>query len=99
MEKKLHCSALVDLHIGNRIKSKRTILGLSQQQLADNIGISCQQIQKYEYGKNALNANRLLEISNSLKEPVAFFFNGLPQQNFDCLSNLNNLTRETIEFV
>lgn len=63
-----------DRHVGNRIRERRVMLGLSQQQMAELIGVTYQQAHKYERGINRISAGRLFEISNVLQVPVSFFF-------------------------
>ena len=67
----------IDLHVGKRLRRRRRLLGLTQQQLADSIGIRFQQIQKYECGANRVTASRLFELSSALNVPVNYFFEGL----------------------
>lgn len=70
-------ASLVDHHVGARIRERRTMLGLSQQQLARMIGVTYQQAHKYERGLNRISAGRLFEIAQVLDVPVSFFFEGL----------------------
>ena len=65
----------VDIYVGGRIKLRRTILELSQEKLADELGVTFQQVQKYEKGTNRVSCSRLYEISKILDVPVTFFFN------------------------
>ena len=67
----------VDTHVGQRIRHRRKLMGLTQQQLADGVGIRFQQIQKYESGANRVSASRLWDLSLKLKVPVSYFFDGL----------------------
>ena len=67
----------IDLHLGKRLRRRRRLLGLTQQQLAASVGIRFQQIQKYETGANRVSASRLWDISEVLDVPVSFFFEGL----------------------
>ena len=67
----------VDLHVGARIRMRRKILGVSQERLADDLGLTFQQIQKYERGANRVSASKLYEIAKSLQSPVGYFFEGL----------------------
>lgn len=67
----------VDVHVGSRIRQRRWMTGMTQQQLAERVGIKFQQIQKYETGMNRVSASRLWDISEALDSPVAFFFEGL----------------------
>jgi transcriptional regulator with XRE-family HTH domain len=67
----------VDLHVGGRVRMRRKLLGVSQEQLADSLGLTFQQVQKYERGANRVSASKLYEIAKTLQVPVAFFFDGL----------------------
>ncbi|PZX10450.1 helix-turn-helix domain-containing protein [Celeribacter halophilus] len=67
----------VDVHVGKRIRHRRWMVGMTQQQLAEKVGIKFQQIQKYETGMNRVSASRLWDIAESLSVPVAFFFEGM----------------------
>ncbi|MEL6914213.1 MAG: helix-turn-helix transcriptional regulator [Pseudomonadota bacterium] len=67
----------VDVHVGKRIRHRRWMLGMTQQQLAESVGIKFQQIQKYETGMNRVSASRLWDIAERLEVPVSFFFEGL----------------------
>ncbi|WP_102107417.1 helix-turn-helix domain-containing protein [Oceaniglobus roseus] len=66
----------IDVSVGKRIRHRRWIVGVTQQELADQVGIRFQQIQKYETGKNRVSASRLWEIASVLGVPVSFFFEG-----------------------
>jgi transcriptional regulator with XRE-family HTH domain len=67
----------VDLHVGARIRMRRKILGVSQEKLADDLGLTFQQVQKYERGANRVSASKLYEIARSLQAPISYFFDGL----------------------
>ncbi|MFC0280880.1 helix-turn-helix domain-containing protein [Falsigemmobacter intermedius] len=67
----------VDAHVGKRIRHRRWMVGMTQQQLADRVGIKFQQIQKYETGMNRVSASRLFDIAREMDVPVSFFFEGL----------------------
>ncbi len=69
-------AAAVDQHVGARIRERRTLLGITQQQLAATLGITYQQAHKYERGHNRVSAGRLYEIAEALAVPVSFFFDG-----------------------
>jgi transcriptional regulator with XRE-family HTH domain len=69
----------VDKHVGNRLRMRRLMLGLSQEKLADNLGITFQQVQKYEKGTNRISASRLQQASHILDVPVSFFFEQAPE--------------------
>ena len=66
----------VDMHVGSRVRMRRMMLGISQEKLANALGLSFQQVQKYEKGSNRIGASRLEHISRFLQVPVAFFFEG-----------------------
>jgi transcriptional regulator with XRE-family HTH domain len=67
----------VDLHVGARIRLRRRMQGVSQERLADALGLTFQQVQKYERGANRVSASKLYEIAAALRAPVAYFFDGL----------------------
>jgi transcriptional regulator with XRE-family HTH domain len=71
----------VDVHVGKRIRHRRWLVGMTQQQLAEKVGIKFQQIQKYETGMNRVSASRLWDIAAALSVPVSFFFEGLSDAN------------------
>ena len=71
----------VDLHVGKRLRHRRWMIGMTQQQLANSVGIKFQQIQKYESGANRVSASRLWDLSQALNVPVSFFFDGLEDKN------------------
>ena len=70
----------VDAHVGSRIRLRRKLLGLSQQQLAERLGLTFQQVQKYERGVNRVSASKLYETALVLNAPVTHFFEGLGEQ-------------------
>jgi transcriptional regulator with XRE-family HTH domain len=67
----------VDAHVGKRIRHRRWMVGMTQQQLADKVGIKFQQIQKYETGMNRVSASRLWDVADALGVSISFFFEGL----------------------
>lgn len=69
---------LVDIHVGARIRMRRKSMGLSQTQLADSVGITFQQLQKYERGANRVSASKLYGMAVTLQTSVAWFFEGMP---------------------
>ena len=71
---------IVDVHVGKRIRQRRWLIGMTQQKLADLVGIKFQQIQKYETGANRVSASRLWDIGEAMGVPAAFFFEGLREQ-------------------
>lgn len=68
----------IDIHVGSRIRLRRTMLGMSQEKLGESLGITFQQVQKYEKGTNRVGASRLQNISAILNVPVSFFFEDAP---------------------
>jgi transcriptional regulator with XRE-family HTH domain len=69
----------IDLHLGRRLRRRRRLLGLTQQQLAIAVGIRFQQIQKYECGANRISAARLWQLAEALETPVSYFYDGLAE--------------------
>lgn len=69
----------IDLHLGRRLRRRRRLLGLTQQQLASQVGIRFQQIQKYECGANRISAARLWQLAEALESPVSYFYDGLEE--------------------
>ncbi len=70
----------VDRHIGTRIRARRTAIGMSQEKLGEALGLTFQQVQKYEKGTNRVGSGRLVEVGRALGVPVQYFFEGLPEQ-------------------
>ena len=70
----------VDIHVGSRVRLRRTLLGMSQERLGDSVGLTFQQIQKYERGANRIGASRLFEFSRILDVPVSFFFDDMADE-------------------
>lgn len=68
----------IDKHVGSRVRMRRVLLGMSQEKLGEALGLTFQQVQKYEKGTNRIGASRLQQISKTLQVPPAFFFEGLP---------------------
>ena len=71
----------IDTHVGSRVRMRRLILSMSQEKLGDAIGLTFQQVQKYEKGTNRMGSSRLQQIANALQVPVTFFFEGAPGQS------------------
>lgn len=67
----------VDIHLGNQIRRRRRLLGLTQRELAEAVGTKFQQVQKYECGANRVSAGRLFQISEALRVPIGYFYMGL----------------------
>ena len=96
----------VDVHVGKRVRHRRWLIGMTQQQLAERVGIKFQQIQKYETGANRISASRLWDIADALEVPVSFFFEGLQEATAEEASNAdaavpNDLLgdKEALDFV
>jgi transcriptional regulator with XRE-family HTH domain len=70
----------IDVHVGSRVRLRRTLLGLSQEKLGEAVGLTFQQIQKYERGANRIGASRLFEFSRILDVPVSFFFDDMGER-------------------
>ncbi len=70
----------IDVHVGSRVRLRRTLLGMSQEKLGDAIGLTFQQVQKYERGANRIGSSRLFDLSRVLDVPVSFFFDDMPAE-------------------
>ena len=68
----------IDIHVGSRLRLRRTLMGLTQEKLGDAVGLTFQQIQKYERGTNRISASRLFQFSRILNVPILFFFDDIP---------------------
>ena len=82
-----HCPDPVDIHVGARVRMRRLMLGFSQDKLAETIGLTFQQIQKYEKGANRIGASRLFQLANALDVPVQFFYEDLKGERADAASS------------
>lgn len=103
----------VDIHVGTRLRLRRTLLGLSQEKLGEAVGLTFQQIQKYERGANRIGASRLFQFAQVLQVPIGFFFEdmepldksgagahpGLAEQPQEAISEDPLKKRETLELV
>ena len=69
----------IDTHVGARIRLRRTLMGMSQERLGDALGLTFQQVQKYERGVNRVGASRLFDLSRVLDVPISFFFDDMPE--------------------
>lgn len=69
----------IDIHVGSRVRLRRTLLGMSQEKLGEAIGLTFQQVQKYERGANRIGASRLFDLAQVLDVPVSFFYDDLPE--------------------
>ncbi|WP_295707033.1 helix-turn-helix transcriptional regulator [uncultured Brevundimonas sp.] len=92
----------IDLHLGRRLRRRRRLLGLTQQQLALKVGIRFQQIQKYECGANRISAARLWELAEALETPVSYFYDGLAEalERKEAAANGDSFSRkETLDLI
>lgn len=69
----------IDAHVGARIRLRRTLMGMSQERLGEALGLTFQQVQKYERGVNRVGASRLFDLSRVLDVPISFFFDDMPE--------------------
>jgi transcriptional regulator with XRE-family HTH domain len=88
---------LTDRHVGRRVRMRRMMLTMSQEQLADALGVTYQQVQKYERGANRMGASRLQQMSDILQVPVEFFFEGAPNASEPHASNGSALSVAQID--
>lgn len=70
----------IDIYVGSRVRLRRTMMGMSQEQLGDALGLTFQQVQKYERGANRMGSSRLFKIAQILNVPVAYFFDDIPDE-------------------
>ena len=100
----------IDVHVGGRVRLRRTLLGMSQERLGDALGLTFQQVQKYERGANRIGSSRLFHLSQILDVPVSFFFDDMSPLDPDALPGLGEqkqaefkpdplVKRETLELV
>ncbi len=87
----------VDVHVGRRVRARRTLIGMSQEELGQHVGLTFQQIQKYERGKNRMGASMLWQFSRILGQPISWFFEGIGERK----RKIDDLLakRETLKFV
>ncbi len=84
----------VDIHVGHRLRVRRSLLGLSQEKLAEAVGLTFQQVQKYERGINRISAGKLFQFSKVLDIPVGYFFDKAGEDNQDVNYGLSDNTQE-----
>ena len=89
----------IDKHVGSRVRMRRMMLAMSQQKLADALGLTFQQVQKYERGANRMGASRLQQMSDILQVPVEFFFEGAPNASAPDGSNVTLSMAHIDDFV
>jgi transcriptional regulator with XRE-family HTH domain len=84
----------IDVHVGTRVRLRRTLLGMSQEKLGEALGLTFQQVQKYERGVNRIGASRLFDLARVLDVPIGFFFDDMP----DAVGGSMNGVRRTMGF-
>lgn len=89
----------IDIHVGGRIRLRRNMLGMSQERLGESLGITFQQIQKYEKGTNRVGASRLQAIASILEVPVSFFFEDAPGSTAEGGFAEENQTTYVVDFL
>ena len=87
----------VDVHVGSRVRLRRTMLGMSQEKLGEAVGLTFQQIQKYERGANRIGCSRIYQFSSILDVPVAFFFQDMPAEALGAKAVANGLSAHASE--
>jgi transcriptional regulator with XRE-family HTH domain len=87
----------VDVHVGARVRMRRRMLDITQQKLAEAVGVTFQQIQKYEQGSNRISASKLYEIAQFLGAPISYFFEGLPEPGQD--ADMTGLQQKVAAFL
>src|SRR5215212_4959897 len=73
-----HRPSPIDVHVGGRVRLRRTLMGMSQERLGEALGLTFQQVQKYERGVNRIGASRLFDLARVLDVPISFFFDDMP---------------------
>ena len=87
----------IDVHVGSRVRLRRTLLGMSQEKLGEAIGLTYQQVQKYERGSNRIGASRLFDLARVLDVPVGFFFDDMSDDVAACSPGQSKgIARETV---
>ncbi|MBL6454937.1 helix-turn-helix transcriptional regulator [Belnapia sp. T6] len=84
----------IDVHVGTRVRLRRTLLGMSQEKLGEALGLTFQQVQKYERGVNRIGASRLFDLARVLDVPIGFFFDDMP----DAMGGTMNGVRRAMGF-
>lgn len=92
----------IDQHLGNRVRRRRRLLGLTQMQLAQKVGVRFQQVQKYECGANRMSASRVWQLAMALAVPVTYFYDGLSDEPGDAFESENRdmfAQKETLDLI
>lgn len=87
----------IDAHVGARVRLRRMLIGMSQERLGELLGVTFQQVQKYEKGANRIGASRLYEVSRILDVPVQFFFDDMPDEGFRPIARPHGFTESDSE--
>ena len=91
-----HTPNPIDMHVGGRIRARRRIIGVSQGVLAESLGLTFQQVQKYERGANRVSASKLYEIARKLQVSIAYFFDGLADPETAAAEGLDHGANEEV---
>ena len=90
----------IDVHVGNRMRLRRMLIGLSQERMGEMLGLTFQQVQKYEKGVNRIGAGRLYQIADILSVPVSYFYEGFAGEGEKAnVANDDTATRPVMEFL
>ena len=89
----------IDVHVGNRVRLRRMLVGMSQEKLGEMLGLTFQQIQKYEKGTNRIGSGRLYQIANILSVPVDYFYEGVPGQTASAPGFAEPDTKSMLDFL
>lgn len=87
----------IDIHVGSRVRLRRTLLGMSQEKLGAALGLTFQQVQKYERGTNRIGSSRLFQLGRILEVPVSFFFDDMPNEISQATSSVPDAENETFD--
>ena len=87
----------IDIHVGSRVRMRRTLLGMSQEKLGNALGLTFQQIQKYERGANRIGSSRLYKLSHILDVPVGYFFEDMQEETIRRARGLSDTGPEAFE--
>ena len=87
----------IDIHVGSRVRMRRTLLGMSQEKLGNALSLTFQQIQKYERGANRIGSSRLYKLSHILDVPVGYFFEEMQKETVNRAKGLSDSNPETFE--
>lgn len=85
----------IDRHVGSRVRMRRVLVKMSQERLGDALGLTFQQVQKYEKGTNRIGASRLQQIAKVLSVPVSFFFEGAPSEGSNALTGFEDMSESS----